>query len=277
MGRGSTSRFFTGAYSLLRSTGILETRWAARAFVSSYFLYKRLWEDPFRGLVRRHPGIIGDGDVLDIGANVGYTACVFAAALKPKRRVYAFEPDAAAFRTLTGVVERRKLSDSIVAVNAAVGANDGTVEFWHNADHAADHRVMTERFKARHAAATDVSRVEMVRVDSFVLARGLENVSFIKIDVQGFEPAVCEGMAQTLARFPDATVCCEYSPASFVELGFEPAAMLAFFASRNYVPHILERSGAASVVTRAAIESAAQADGYVDLLFSQRALGERSG
>ena len=268
MNREGASRLFTGAYSRLRSTGILDLAWAKRAFVSSYFLYKRLWEDPFRAAIRARPELVGEGDVLDIGANIGYTACLFAAALKPGRRVYAFEPDAVTFATLAEVVRRKGLEDRIAPVNAAVGAAEGTVEFWHNQDHAADHRVATQHFKSAHTAA-GVTRVPMVSVDGFVAARAIENVTFIKIDVQGFEPAVCEGMTRTLERFPAAPVCCEYSPGSFAELGLTAEALLDFFASRGYAPHVLGRSGIGPALTRREVQEAAEEAGYVDLLYSR--------
>jgi len=66
-------RIFTGAYSLARSAKLLENGWAKRVFVSAYFLYKRFWEDPFWSLINRRPKLFENGDVLDIGANVGCT------------------------------------------------------------------------------------------------------------------------------------------------------------------------------------------------------------
>ena len=275
MNRGSTSQIFTGAYSMLRATGILESKWANRAYVSSYFLYKRFWEDPFHTLIERRPEVIGDGNVLDIGANIGYTACLFARAIKPGRAVYAFEPDQATFRTLTDTIQRRRLGNAVVAVNAAVGDADGTLEFWHNQDHAADHRVATEHFKESTGKTggldgSQVTRVNVVSVDSFVELRRIDAVSFIKIDVQGFEPAVCQGMERTLARFPDVNVCCEYSPDSFAELGFDPAAVLDFFERRGMQAHILRRSGISAVNKREEIVLAVREEGYVDLLYSRR-------
>ena len=58
----------TAAYDLARKAKVLELPWIHRAFVSSYFLYKRFYEDPFRGLIRRMPGLFQNGDILDIGA-----------------------------------------------------------------------------------------------------------------------------------------------------------------------------------------------------------------
>ena len=246
--------------------------WLRRGFLYSYSLYKRWYEDPFWHLARRSPELFADGDVLDIGANVGYTAAVFARAARPGAKVYAFEPDAQSFAELKEAVRRKKLAERVEIFNMAIGAGDGEVEFWHNEEHAADHRVATERFKSWGIAGAQVRRVAMTSVDNFVRQRGLRSVAFVKIDVQGYELAVCEGMNETLARFPQASVCFEYAPEGMRELGFEPAKLLQLFRDAGYQLHILTRSAAMPAAEDQAIEAAAARSGYVDLLCSRKAL-----
>jgi FkbM family methyltransferase len=272
MNRKRSLRFFTGAYSLARSANLLQTSWAKRAFASSYFIYKRFLEDPFWNLTHRRPELIENGDVLDIGANIGYTSYLFAGVLKPGFNVYSFEPDWANFQMLLGMIQRKKLRNKIIAVNAAVGSNEGTVEFWHNEEHSGDHRVVTNHFKGRCANPNRISSVPLMSIDSFVSARNLEKISFIKIDVQGYELAVCTGMKQTLARFPEVCVCCEYSPQGLVDLGFEPSQVLNFLRANGHQIHILTRSAITLARDDAAIHRATDEAGYVDLLCSRRAL-----
>ena len=131
-------------------------------------------------------------------------------------------------------IRRKKLSASIEARNLAIGKGDGHVEFWHNKEHSADHRVVTKKFRALRSDTIETSTVAMTSVDAFITSHNLRNVSFIKIDVQGYELGVCEGMQQTLERFPGLRVCFEYSPEGLVELGFEPEKVLEFFRIRNY-------------------------------------------
>jgi FkbM family methyltransferase len=265
-------RIFAGAYSLARSAGLLENGWAKRGFVSSYFLYKRFWEDPFWTLIHRKPELFQNGDILDIGANVGYTSCLFARALKPGSKVYSFEPDQVNFQLLAEVIRRKKLSERIIAMNSAVGSANGCIDLWHNEKHSGDHRVVTNYFKKDLPDSSQVSTVPMIRVDSFVETRNLQKVSFIKIDVQGYELAVCEGMRRTLANFPDLCVCCEYSPEGLVELGFDPIQLLDFFRMNGYQIHILTRSSIKMARDNATIGRITDEAGYVDLLFTKRAL-----
>src|SRR5262249_56353676 len=98
------------------------------------------------------------------------------------------------------------------AVHAAVGAGDGTIGIWQNYRHHAGHRVSTDIFRAeRGVSATD--QVPLVSLDRFVRDRGLAGaVRFIKVDVEGYESAVCEGMKETLRASPDVSRAMESAP-----------------------------------------------------------------
>jgi hypothetical protein len=87
-------RLFLAAYARARTAGLLESRWARSLFVTAYFAYKRHLEDPFADLVATRRDLFAGGDILDIGANVGYSAVLFTQALDAARRVHAFEPEA---------------------------------------------------------------------------------------------------------------------------------------------------------------------------------------
>jgi FkbM family methyltransferase len=268
----SSANIFTRGYDVARSSGLLELGLFKRAFLFSYFLYKVGYEDPFWALTRRSPELFSGGDVLDIGANIGYTASVFASAIRQPAKIYAFEPDLASFATLGEVIVRKNLGDSVEIFNLAVGSADGAIEFWHNEKHSADHRVVTEQFKTSRPANDKISTVAVTSVDSFVRARNLQNVSFIKIDVQGYELAVSEGMRKTLEKFPELSVAFEYAPDGMRELGFEPLALLDFYRSAGYELHVLTRAATTLARDNRAIELALERSGYVDLLCSKRSL-----
>ena len=196
------------AYALAERSGALRVPPLEWAFVRSYFAYKRLYEDAFARLVRERPELFRGGHIVDVGANVGYTARVFARALEAPYRVYAFEPDATNFRRLT----RYAKNDCIVPIQSAVGEHEGTVELWHNDKHPGDHRVVAE-------AGVGTMTVPVTSIDAF--ARTLDHpIRFVKIDVQGYEPAVLRGMRETLHG--DVTVALEYAPEHIRALGFDP-------------------------------------------------------
>src|SRR5271170_2271572 len=263
MSNQSSANIFTRAYNLARSTGILDLPLFRRVFLGSYFLYKRWYEDPFWALAKRSPELFAGGDVLDIGANIGYTAWVFSKVMDSSSKAYAFEPDGASFATLGEIIQRKKIGDKVEIFNMAVGSADGSIEFWHNEEHSADHRVVTEEFKSSRDEDAKITTVAVTSVDSFVAARNLQEISFIKIDVQGYELAVCEGMRNTLEKFPKASIAFEYSPDGMRELGFEVLKLLDFFRVGGYQLHILTRAGVILAPDNSAIEAASRDKGYV--------------
>src|SRR5580692_13133987 len=113
------------AYSLVKRSGFLQTSLGRRLFKSAYFLYKRYVEDDLRDLLRYHPAIVGEGNVLDIGANIGYTATVLARAAKSDSKVYAFEPEPFNFKLLQQSALQPKVAGKIIPLQLAVGAENG--------------------------------------------------------------------------------------------------------------------------------------------------------
>jgi FkbM family methyltransferase len=272
MSNKSSSNIFTRVYNLARSAGFFEIPLFKKLFLFAYFLYKRWYEDPFWALAKRSPELFAEGDILDVGANIGYTACVFAAARKAPAKIYAFEPDLASFAMLEETIRRKHLGDTVEVFNMAVGSADGSLQFWHNEEHSADHRVVTEQFKTSRPAGEKITTVAVTSVDNFVEARNLQNISFIKIDVQGYELAVCEGMRKTIEKFPAMCIAFEYAPDGMRELGFDPSALLDLFRSAGCQLHVLTRAATTLALDNRAIELAVERSGYVDLLCSKKIL-----
>lgn len=262
-GRNPSS--YVSLYSRLLASPLFGGDWMQRALVAAYFLYKSRWEDPFRWLIREHPELFRGGDILDIGANVGYTSCLFAHAADPSAKVYSLEPDASCFRLLGKVLQWKKISGVVTPFQSAAGRDTGTVRFCHNARHSADHRVVTEKFNAGNEGR-EFGSVPMTTVDEFVRAQGISRLAFIKIDVQGYESEVCAGMQGTLEAFPGAVVCFEYSPCSMVEMGFSGQDLIEFFRSRSFHLYVLNRSRLEAVCDFSVFAPESIKDGYLDIL-----------
>jgi FkbM family methyltransferase len=264
-------RVLLGCYASVKRAGVLELPAAKRAFLESYFLYKRYLEDPFFKFARRYPELFAEGAVLDVGANCGYTAMVFAQTKASK--VYAFEPDAENVAMLQKILASRNLLSRVEVVASAVGAEDGFVDLWRNEGHHADHRIATSAFKGSgDNTPAQTVQVPLVSLDSFVSKKVSSDISFVKIDVQGFELPVCHGMNGILTRFPNITCALEYCPAQIEELGFSPHDILDFFQMRGFKLFILERNGTTSPLAEDTLSSAVERRGYADLLATRRDL-----
>ena len=128
------------------------------------------------------------GTALDIGAHIGAVALYLARKFK---EVIAFEAVPATFDFL-----RRNTSDvaNITALNVAVGPEKGETYLSHYPKHGQLSHV---------APATDVPKTERVGPIPVVTIDSMElhDVSFIKLDVEGFELPVLEGARRTIEQW----------------------------------------------------------------------------
>ena len=266
----SQARTVTKLYSLTRRSGLLETRFGRKLFTASYFLYKRYLEDPFAALARRRPGLFRGGDILDIGANIGYTASLFAQDSDGDAMVYAFEPEPFNFQLLQSCVKDRNLQEKVIPVHSAIGERSGEIELWINDHHHADHRIATDKLRSSKPGANEgYVTVPMTSVDEFLAHRGVTRpICLIKIDVQGYELVVCRGMAATIAHHPHAAVAIEYMPEAMEDLGYSAPALLDWFHEREFRMYSLGKNGELTLgLSRELAEK-----GYVDLIFSRAEL-----
>jgi FkbM family methyltransferase len=260
-------------YREVRRTGLLSIPPVRRAYELVYAQYKRHLEDPFYNLTRCHPELFTGGHIIDVGANIGYTAAVFATAIQPGFRVWAFEPSSENVQRLQDSIGRRRLQNVITVRRAAVSDQIGTMDLVLNPDHPGDHRMAPPSVEHRPGEG-GVERVSVTTIDEDVRAGGIAPVAFIKIDVQGYELHVCRGMAATLDANPRAAVVVEYAPELLRQYGVQPDALPQFFAQRGYDAYRVTQRGAVEVMRD--LPRVLPPPGYIDVLFMRAAQDARS-
>jgi FkbM family methyltransferase len=128
--------------------------------------------------------------VLDVGANVG-TWSLMAADLFPDATIYALEvvPDTAA--TLR---ERAGQLDRVRSFNLGLAAHTGTLSLrYHPA--ASTHATFTDY---PHSWSGERIECPVMRGDDFLAREGLREVDFLKLDVEGAEHLVLQGLEDHL-------------------------------------------------------------------------------
>jgi len=151
--------------------------------------------------------------VLDIGANVGYYTCILAKCVTASGQVTAFEPMPQMQEALRCVVERNGLT-WVTVCPVALSDTDGEVEMAARSCNSGDFRV--------HVGGE--WRVPVRRGDGIIKTG---QVDFIKIDVQGYEVPVLNGIRQILERSHTVKILFEYWPKGLEMAGYSPAAMVA--------------------------------------------------
>ena len=149
-----------------------------------------------REILRLLPELLGDGDAMvDVGANVGILGARAARLVGESGRVVAVEPSPRCLEDLRRVVDGMS---NVTIVEAALGPERGTVRLtgWDNPDHrglgtAVDgHRSgIEENWYEGTAAVVPQLRLADV-LDEHLPGR---EVALLKVDVEGYEPAVLAG------------------------------------------------------------------------------------
>ena len=244
------------AYRVLRVESWARTRAGEGLFLAAFFAYKRWIEDPHAAFAVRHPEVFAGGHILDVGANVGYTACLFARQVSPPFRVHAFEPEELNFARLKRVIAARHLGTVIAAVQTAIGDREGTAAFRQNPDHPGDHQVVD-------TADECAIRVPITTLDVYAATNHIDPVKFVKIDVQGHELAVSRGMSDLVERSPMLEISFEYSgPAS--------NAVVDWYRARRFRLSIMRRDGGLTPLTETTLAAALRSREYCDIFATRR-------
>lgn len=130
--------------------------------------------------------------VLDIGANIGCTAILFGSRAN---KVVSFEPSPSTYRFLEKNVQASGLNN-VELKNVGLGKSAGRFELTFAANNRAGGFVSN---KMQASAGHQVESIEIVQGDAFLEELGITRVDFIKIDVEGFERDVIEGLGKTIS------------------------------------------------------------------------------
>jgi FkbM family methyltransferase len=159
--------------------------------------------------------------VLDIGANIGQETLMYA---KVANQVVSFEPIPNIFQVLSQNITQNSLTN-VTAYQKAVYNAPGVAKMNSpKGNEGASHLTQKQDGKNQF-------EVELIVIDDLILPEG--RVDFVKIDVEGFEMKVLEGMRGTIEKF---------SPVFQIELhdellirdGTDSTQIWDFFNERGY-------------------------------------------
>lgn len=146
--------------------------------------------------------------ILDIGGHIGYHALCFSRLVGKDGKIFSFEPNPFNQKRIqTNLSINQELTDRIFLQSEAVGNNSGTAEFnfSHNVDDESSSGGFIDQSERISSSAIYSSftkkLVSCLRLDDFANKHDLQNISVIKIDVEGAEALVLEGAFETIKKF----------------------------------------------------------------------------
>jgi FkbM family methyltransferase len=178
--------------------------------------------------------------VFDVGANLGYYTLLAARAVGPEGRVFAFEPEPHNFELLTRNIAENGFTN-VRPIHSAVSNQAGSTKLHLDGANFGAHSF--EAGSVRTPSGRSVE-VETVPLDAFAdEARTFASGVLVKIDVQGAEALVIEGMPRLLA-LPRIALLLELWPEALARANADAGRLLAGLESLGFTFEDLEAPNA---------------------------------
>lgn len=212
-------RRFSSYAKLEGSAGLVRVLTRYKMFVDTtdislvpHLVMDGFWETPVTQCLAR---VVKPGDVcVDVGAHLGYFSVLMSALAGETGKTLAVEPNPA-------IASMLKLTSGINhpgfrVWEGALGNMTGWMEI-----HIPRKRTGDSSLIIREGAEGEgiIHRETPVTTfDLLVSGQGLDKVDVVKIDAEGAEPLILDGMAETLARNPGIKIVMEFSPHLYSEV-----------------------------------------------------------
>jgi FkbM family methyltransferase len=141
----------------------------------------------------------GGSTVIDVGAFIGTHALAFSDAVGPEGRVFALEPQPEAFQLLSTNVGRNSATN-ITVLNVAAGARAGdtTIDLFPH-----DRRFNGGSSRTSDSGGTTTVGISVQAIDELPL----DSCALVKIDVEGAESVVLDGLTDVIHKFRPVIFC----------------------------------------------------------------------
>ena len=180
--------------------------------------------------------IINRGQVaIDIGANVGVYTLYLSKLVGKEGHVYAFEPFKPTYKLLSKTIKYNKLKN-VSCYNNALGEKETQISL--EVPKLNNGRI-DDQFA--HIKSASGGEINMVRLDRFIQENGISNVSFIKVDVEGYEYFVFEGARETIERFRPV-ILTEIDTRWTRRYNTSPQAVENLLSSFGYKEYVLDKT-----------------------------------
>lgn len=209
--------------------------------------------------------IVKPGDTcIDIGANLGYYSILMSALAGKKGRTIAIEPNPSICQLLKitaglnvpgfQTVEKALSNKAAKLALQIPGDAFGDASIIDRSD-----RLLFKKTKVR---------VEAITLDGLLEQMGIRHVDVIKMDVEGAEPMVFEGMQNLVADNPGLKILLEYTPFLYKD----PRAFTEYLFS-HFIVHRIKDVDEMKKLDKSAMATLLQLNDHTDLFLQVKPVG----
>jgi FkbM family methyltransferase len=147
-----------------------------------------------------------EGDVvIDVGASFGYYTTLSSKLVGDAGQVFAFEPSPLASGIIENAIKESSMKNTVLT-KAAVGGRAGTVSLY---------LPSTSELHSPSILASDNTftpvQIPVIALDEFEPLRKFSRIKLVKMDVEGYEPNVLDGMQSLIRERRVENIICEFN------------------------------------------------------------------
>ena len=187
------------------------------------------FEPGLRRLIERvlEPGMV----FLDAGAHLGVHTLAAARRVGKSGHVFSFEPTPSTHDLLCRTLRLNGLDDRVTSRRAAVGRVNTAKTLYIST-------ISGHNSLYPLPGVETTVEVEVVQLDNDLPPR--QRIDVAKIDVEGAELDVLDGMARVVEENPGILIIAEYGPSHLARTGVAPKDWLSAFSSRGLQGYVVE-------------------------------------
>jgi FkbM family methyltransferase len=178
-------------------------------FLLEWGLYEKFETELFKKLIKKRMVVV------DIGANIGYYTLLAARFVGEEGKVFAFEPDPYNYSLLCRNIEVNGYRN-VIPVRKAVFSKSGKMKLFLDKSNLGGHSL----------SEANVNKVDSIMTEVTSLDDYFKNTDYkidvIKMDVQGSEMGVLEGMTNVINQNDNLKIITEFWPLGLRNSGSSP-------------------------------------------------------
>jgi FkbM family methyltransferase len=172
-------------------------------------------------------GLPRGGVFVDCGANIGYFSALAARQVGEGGLVLSLEPSPREYRRLSWAVAHNAHACQWKTLNLAAGDAEGQISLNDHAGHTGMNRVSDRGLACR------VRTLDAIAADEVPVGRAID---LVKVDVEGFELRVLQGMAGLFTERRVKAVVAEITDSFLQQFGDSKAALYSYMKSHGFRP-----------------------------------------
>jgi len=167
--------------------------------------------------------------VLDIGANIGYYTLILAKLVGKKGKVFAFEPEPENFQLLKKNIEINGYQN-VICENIAISNQNGEIDLYFSERSIGQHKIYQSSMVSENSI-----RVKSITLDQYFGDLDMKDkISFIKIDTEGAEYCVINGMKSLLGSNKKLKIMLEFDPIQIKDARTQPKDLLNLLRENGF-------------------------------------------